>query len=292
MFSFVGCVLRKIIPMLQFVAGVVGLVSQSFAYVPPAEQIFSLMPHQKHQDIHVLVLTLETTFYGEEWPEGAMTVTETVCYRYPDRFLSKITVPSGDKVYFVQGEASLITIDQKIISEERSPMDAYKDLFLYRSPESIIYHLSKAGINTNTVSFGRLGNKIAYVIGAMYPDESHPQVWVEKDTFRPLRLFFPRSDTSAKIDIRYDHYFSIGGGMWYPGRVTFYKGDEPVKEQVLKTYNSSSADDAFPEYLFDIEELKKIYTSVMEPGHKDEASPVPELDDVKRTIDDFQKVFE
>jgi hypothetical protein len=278
--------------MLQLVAGFMGLVSYAFAYIPPAEQVFSLMPHQKHQDIHVLVLTLETTFYGDEWPDGVMAVKETVCYRYPDRFLSKINVPSGDKIYLVQGEASLITIDQKIISEEGLPMDAYKDLFLYRSPESIMYHLSKGGINTSTVSFGRLENKIAYVIGAVYPDESLPQVWVEKDTFRPLRLFFPRSDTSAKIDIRYDHYFGIGEGMWYPGRVTFYQDNQPVKEQVLKTYKSSSAADAFPEYLFDIEELKKIYTPVIEPGHKDEASPASELDDVKRTIDDFQKVFE
>jgi hypothetical protein len=278
--------------MLQVVAGFIGLVSHAFAYVPPAEQVFSLMPYQKHQDIHVLLLTLETTFYGDEWTDGAMTVTETVCYRYPDRFLSKINVPSGDKIYFVQGEASLIIIDQKIISEEGSPMDAYKDLFLYRGPESIIYHLLKGGINTNTVSFGRLANKIAYVIGAVYPDESQPQVWVEKDTFRPLRLLFPRSVTSAKIDIRYDHYFSLGRGMWYPGRVTFYQDDQPVKEQVLKTYKSSSAADAFPEYLFDIEELKKIYTPVIEPGHKDETSPGSELDDVKRTIDDFQKVFE
>jgi hypothetical protein len=278
--------------MLQLVAGFMGFVSYAFAYIPSAEQVFSLMPHQKHQDIQVLVLMLETTFYGDEWPDGAMTVKETVCYRYPDRFLSKIHVSSVDKIYFVQGEASLITIDQKIISEEKLPMDAYKDLFLYRSPESVMYHLSKEGINTGTVSFGRLDNKIAYVIGAVYPDESLPQVWVEKDTFRPLRLFFPRSDTSAKIDIRYDHYFSIGGGMWYPGRVTFYQDDQPVKEQVLKTYKTSSDADAFPEYLFDIEKLKKIYTSVIEQGHKDETSSTSELDDVKRTIDDFQKVFE
>jgi hypothetical protein len=284
--------LRKVIPILQVVAGCIGLVSHAFAYIPPAEQVFSLMPHQKHRDMHVLVLTLETTCYGDEWPERAMTFTETVCYRYPDRFLSKVNVPSGEKMYLVQGGASLITIDQKIISEKGSPMDAYKDLFLYRSPASLIDHLSKMGINTDTVSFGRLENKIAYVIGAVYPDESYAQVWVEKDTFRPLRLFFPRSDTSEKIDIRYDHYFSIGKGMWYPGRVTFYKGDQPVKEQVLKTYKSSFADDAFPEYLFDIEALKKSHASVIEPEYEEGASPASELDNVKQTIDDFQKVFE
>ena len=284
--------LRKFIPILQIVAGFMGLVSYAFAYIPPAEQVFSLMPHQKHQDIHVLVLTLETTCYGDEWPEGVVTLTETVCYRYPDRFLSKINASSGEKLYLVEGDASLHTIDQKIISEKTLPVDAYKDLFLYRRPASLIDHLSKIGIDTDTVSFGRLENKIAYVIGAVYPDESHPQVWVEKDTFRPLRLLFPRSDNSEKIDIRYDHYFSIGKGVWYPGRVTFYKDDQPVKEQVLKTYKSSSDDNAFPEYLFDIEELKKRCTSIIEPQSKDEASPVSEFNDVKQTIDDFEKVFE
>jgi hypothetical protein len=277
---------------LQVVAGFIALVSHAFAYIPPAEQIFSLMPHQKHQAIQVLVLTLETTSYGDEGPEGVVTLTETVCYRYPDRFLSKINATSGEKLYLVEGDASLITIDQKIISEKALPMDAYKDLFLYRSPESLMDHLSKVGIATDTVSFGRLENKIAYVIGAVYPDESYPQVWVEKDTFRPLRLLFPRSDTSEKIDIRYDHYFSIGKGMWYPGRITFYKDDQPVKEQVLKTYKSSSVYNAFPEYLFEIELLKESYTSVIEPRHKDEASPASDLDNVKKTIDDFQKVFE
>ncbi len=282
----------KIILILQLAALCSGWVSHAFAYVPPAEQIFSLMPNQKYRHSRVLVLTLETTFYGDEWAEGLSTFTETVSFRYPDRFLSTIKVPSGEKLYLAQGEESLTAIDQTIISEEESPMDFYKDLFLYRTPESLIYRLSKAGIDTSIVSFGRLEGEIAYVIGAVYPDESHPQVWVEKDTFLPLRLFFPASETSEKIDIRYDYYFNIGTRMWYPGRITFYENDRPVKEQALKTYKSSSDNNAFPEYLFDIEELKKSFTSVIEPEQKRDASSESELDNVKQTIDDFQKVFE
>ncbi len=282
----------KIILIFQVAVAFMGCVSHAFAYVPPAEQIFSLMPHQKHRQIRVLVLTLETTFYGDDWPDGLRAFTETVSYLYPDRFLSTIKAPSGKKLYVVQEGKSLVAIDQKIISEEESYIDSYKDIFLYRSPESLIDRLSKVGIDTKTVSFGRLEDKIAYVIGAVYPDESHPQLWVEKDTFRPLRLLFPPSDNSEKIEIRYDHYFNIGRGMWYPGRITFYENDKPVKEQALKTYKSSSKDDAFPEYMFDIEELKKSYTSVIEPEQRGDASAGSELDDVKQTIDDFQKAFE
>jgi hypothetical protein len=282
----------KTILIFQVTVALMGCVSYAFAYVPPAEQIFSLMPHQKHRQIRALVLTLETTFYGEDWPDGLRTFTETVSYLYPDRFLSTIKAPSGKKLYVVQEGKSLVAIDQKIISEEESYIDSYKDIFLYRSPESLIERLSKVGIDTKTVSFGRLEDKIAYVMGAVYPDESHPQLWVEKDTFRPLRLLFPPSGNSGKIEIRYDHYFNVGRGMWYPGRITFYENDKPVKEQALKTYKSSSKDDAFPEYMFDIEELKKSYTSVIEPERKGDASAGSEFDDVKQTIDDFQKAFE
>lgn len=282
----------KIILIFQIAVAFVGCVSHAFAYVPPAEEIFSLMSHQKHRQIRVLVLTLETTFYGDDWPDGLSTFTETVSYLYPDRFLSTIKAPSGKKLYVVQEGKSLVAIDQKIISEEESYIDSYKDIFLYRSPESLIDRLSKVGIDTKTVSFGRLEDKIAYVIGAVYPDESRPQLWVEKDTFRPLRLLFPLSDNSEKIEIRYDHYFNIGRRIWYPGRITFYENDKPVKEQALKTYKSSSKDNAFPEYMFDIEELKKSYTSVIEPEQGGDASAGSGLDDVKQTIDDFQKAFE
>lgn len=283
----------KGILIVQIVVAVIGWISYAFAYILPAEQICSLMPHHKHRQVRVLLLTLETTFYGDDWPEGLRTFTETVCYRYPDSFFSGIRVPSGEKIYVVQGEKSLTAVDKKIISEEESRLDSYKTLFLYRSPESLIDRLSKIGIDTHIVSFGRLEDKIAYVIGAVYPDESRPQVWVDKSTFRPLRLFFPSSDTSEEIDIRYLHYFNIGKKDWYPGRIIFYINDQPVKEQVLKTYKSSPKSNAFSEYRFDIEELKKSFTSVMEPGHGEAETPPPsELDDVKQTINDFQRAFE
>lgn len=267
-------------------------VSCAFAYVPPAEEVFSLMPHQKHRLIRALALTLETTFHGEAWPEGEISFTENVCFRYPDRFYSVIEVPSGRKIYAVQAEKTLTAVDNKIISMAESHTDRYKDLFLYRSPESLVDALLRAGIDTAIVSFGRLEGRIAYVIGAVYPDESFPQVWVDKDTFRPLRILFPASEGSEKTDIRYEQYFNIGHRMWYPGLIIFYSNDKIIKEQRLRTHESSSRDDAFPEYLFDIDKMQKTYRFFVEPDEKDDASSRSELDQVKKSIDDFQKAFE
>ncbi len=80
--------------------------------------------------------------------------------------------------------------------------------------------------------------------------------------------------------------------MWYPGLIIFYSNDKIIKEQRLRTHESSSKDDAFPEYLFDIDKMQKTYRFFVEPDEKGDASSRSELDQVKKSIDDFQKAFE
>lgn len=280
--------MKRFAPYLLCAFIILGPAATSRAYILPVEQILSFMIKQLGS-ARTLQVSQQTVIYDPSFEEGMREFDSTLYYRYPDRFRCEVRTPEGEHVRVISPEGAIFVTNGEIVRERESLFDDFKDLLLYRQTELLHRELSKVGVDLEVVSLGRYTDKICYVIGAKYPDESLPQVWIEKNTFRPIRyILTPGGPTdSDSEEVEYADYMSLGKDNWYPARILFYKNSRLAKMYVLKTFKINPE---LPAELFDIAHLKTIYQPMVSTHPS--PSPPSELDEVEKTITDFKKTFE
>jgi hypothetical protein len=186
-------------------------------------------------------------------------------------------------------DKSLTVIDEKVVHGYENRYDRYKDLLLFRSRPLLQNKLPSAGVNVAVSSIGRFQDKLAYIIGAQYPDETVPQIWVNKETFRPFRwIMADNTENGAKdrLEVRYLEWREVDG-VWYPMRIEFLRNHMLFRQILVQNIQVNPS---LSQNLFDIDQLKTIYPPMapLTPG-QDETD---ELRDVKKTIEEFRKIYE
>ncbi|MBW1896641.1 MAG: hypothetical protein JRI47_06250, partial [Deltaproteobacteria bacterium] len=178
--------MKRLTTCLLCILALLSFSTSTSSYILPAEQIVDFMIEQfgSARSFEILQTTI---VYDPELEEGVGEFDEVLYYRYPGRFRSDVSTPSGEQIRVVSPEGAISVVNGRIISETETLFDHFKDVLLYRKKSIVLKHLSDLHVDLNTVSLGRFKDKIAYVIGAKYPDDSVPQIWIEKDTFRPIR---------------------------------------------------------------------------------------------------------
>jgi hypothetical protein len=185
----------------------------------------------------------------------------------------------------------LTVTDGKAETGVENRFDAYKDILLYRSHEMLEEKLLLLGIDITLVRLERFRGKKAYVLGAKSPDKSVSQIWIEKDTFTPLRLITASKSAHKKgkksLEIRYADWCQTEG-ILYPMRIEFYQKEEMVREVHVRNIELNPH---FPGALFDMKSLGSDRigrdSAVSGLPKTDEAS-----DEVQKIIDDFRKIYE
>ncbi len=171
-----------------------------------------------------------------EIAESAFKLDETLYYDFINiQFRSDIVSEERKRIHVFSSGNAVTVIDDKITSETENLFDYYKDVLLYRSRKSIQNQLLNFKIDTNISSFGRFLKKIVYIIGAKYPDETVPQLWVDKETFLPVRWIIHNIRSSGHqeiLEIRYLKWQPIEGSS-YPKRIEFYHNDSLVHNTLL-----------------------------------------------------------
>jgi hypothetical protein len=216
---------------------------------------------------------------------------ESLRYVFSEAFRSDIVSDSNQRVYIFNQGRTITVIDGVISDAVESRFDLYKDLLLYRSRNELTDRLSELGIDVTVSSLGRFDGQLALVIGAEFPDESVSQVWIDKETFHPLRMIVtgatsPYSNSKAYLEIRYSGWQKIGQ-IWYPMRIEFLQDGKTVREIEVDDYQLNPN---FSKGIFDIAHLKSEYLQpVMKPDHTGENEG---LSEVQKTIEEFKKIFE
>ncbi len=258
------------------------------AYVLKGIHILDLMIRNLGKDKRLLV-SQKLVFHGSNPERESIELYETLRYVFPETFRSDIFSGNTQRINIVSKGIVLTVIDQKIVTESETKFDYYKDILLYHSRILIKNRLSLLGVDVSVSSLGRFHDKIAYVIGAEYPEESTSQLWVDKESFLPIRwLIIGKSGERDDdfLEIRYLKWRKIKK-TWYPMRIELFQNDVLVRE--IKV-NNIKVNPFFHKDLFDIRKLKlKCLSAVPVLPSKYESS---EFDDVRETIEDFRKMFE
>lgn len=261
-------------------------VSPLWAYVPPAPQLLRSM-EQALGRVPALLVRQQVFFLNGRGTTGGTVLSETLKYEFPDRFRSDIQAESARRTHVVSSGKILVVVDGQIFAETENRYELYKDLFLYNSMPLIAERLTSLGVDASLSSLGRLDGRLVYVLGAKYPDETRPQLWLDKETFRPARwILRPSAGVVAGglLDIRYTQWRRTGE-IWYPWQIHFHLDKVLVRRIQVKDVKLAAK---FPAEVFDIDRLK---TSVA-PKVGAEAKPPPLLEEVQTTIDNFRRLYE
>jgi outer membrane lipoprotein-sorting protein len=260
----------------------------SHAYVLHGYHLLDLM-RREMGTARSLEVVQKLTIQESVVPTEALVVQETLSYRFPVAFRSEFASAVGEHIQIFSNGKALTVVDGRIVSDTESELDHYKDIFLFNTRELLIKCLSQLGVAADVSSLGRFQGRIAYVLGAQYPDETVPQLWLDKETFRPMRwLLKPAAagNLSEALEVRYDNWRKLSS-IWYPERIEFYQGDRLLRRmQVQRT----RVNPQFSKRLFDVAYLKSIYPYAAAPPPAQGESGGN--NDIQRTIDRFRKLFE
>jgi hypothetical protein len=206
-------------------------------------------------------------------------------------FRSDAKSDDSERIHVVSDNRSLTIVDGTIVPPVANRFDLYNDIFLFRTREGLAERLSDLGVDVSVTSLGRFEGQIYFVIGAIYPDTSVSQIWIDRDTFLPSRWIIrgnpPQADTGSDVlEVRYLTWWKSGKSR-YPSRIEFYQDGNLVRVNQIKSFRDG---DVFSSDLFDIDHLRSIYPQAPQqplvPGEPEEPS------EVQKTIDEFKRVFE
>ena len=253
------------------------------AYVLPGPYLLELMTQHLGAGDRLLV-TQKLLIHDTDSGAGPVEFNETLKFVFPETFRSDINSEKVQRIHILSNDGVLTVIDKKISSESDSPYDHYTDLLLFRSNPSLQKRLLKLGVNVRISSLGRYQGKTAYVLGAQYPDEDAPQVWLDKNTFRPMRWIMT-GRPNQRLEVLYLNWQATNQ-TWYPMHIEFFLNDSLIREIYVQDIKINPS---FPAEIFDIQEIRSQYPqqALSEPENKDKA----DVDEVQKTIEEFKKIY-
>jgi hypothetical protein len=189
------------------------------AYIPPAGFILARLAEKRLAvNASELEVTLETS-YG-----GADAVAEKLLLKRPYRLRWTRAEGDGEWAYvYKDGEAAEVSSAGEV-KRWRVEIEPLAELLTPKAQaqeplrEEYLGVIKKLGIDTGVVSLARFSSRVSYVIGARSKDRDRNQLWVDKDSFQPVRLMFRGEHEGKK-------------GMW---------------DWQLREFGSRETGDAFP----------------------------------------------
>ena len=229
--------------------------------------------------------------YADEIAEVSetMELEGSLRYIFSQAFRSDARSNDSERIFIFSNGKTLTLIDGNSAPEATNRFDLYKDLLFYRSREKLVERLIKLGVDVSISSLGRFEEKIAFVIGAEYPDESVSQVWIDQNTFLPLRWIIKGADPAGESDtleIRYLIWWKIDK-IRYPSRIEFYQDGNLVRVNQAINFEENAT---FSDELFDIDYLRTV--SPRAPAQPIVPGEPQEPSEVEKTIEEFRRIFE
>jgi len=223
-------------------------------------------------------------------PKSSVELEESLRYIFAqEAFRSDARSAASERIYVFAAGRSLTIVDGYIVPNAQNRFELYKDVLLYRSRQALSERLMRLGVDVSVSSLGRFEGRIAFVVGADYPDESVPQLWVDKETLLPMRwLIQPARDDSGigSLEVRYLNWWKIGKTR-YPAKVEFYQDGNLVRACRSVDFEENPH---FPPELFDIDSLQAVYPRQAPAPADEQNSGQP--NEVQKAIEEFQNLFE
>lgn len=210
---------------------------QAVAYVLEGPHILELTADALGK-ITALQVHQRLSIYPETAEIEPTVLDETAIYVMPQRFRSDIVSDGRHRTHLVVADSSLTVVEGRTVVDQDG-FDRYQQLLRSRTRQRLMRTLNQLGVETAISSLGRLEEKVVFVLGARYPDESRSQLAVDKQTFLPVRLLLvdhrPTGD-DRRMEIVYQNWQKVQNGV-FPFQVLFYLNGRLAREIQVTNLN-------------------------------------------------------
>jgi outer membrane lipoprotein-sorting protein len=275
--------LNKFLVIFLMVAIATGLYAPANAYVLPGPYILELMT-QNLGKAKSLLVSQTLVIHDHTLQKSGVELNETLRYVFPGMFRSDTLSEHVHRIHVLSKGKALTVIDGKVADESDNPYDRYKNILLFKPGKMLQDKLPLLGVDVTVSSLGSFQGKPAYVLGARYPDETAPQIWLDKDTFRPFRWI--TTSKAGNMEVRYAQWKKVHH-TWYPMRIEFFMAGILVREIHVQNIKVNPS---FSKKLFDITHLRSLYPQ-SPPAERGQENK-KDLNEVQKTIQDFKKLYE
>ena len=165
-------------------------------------------------------------------PLPTSALQETVRIRFPYDFRADASGDGYQRQMLISGGTALMAVNGVLQSGPLPRYARYNEILMVKPRPALADHLRMMGVDVTISSLGRLEDRYCYVVGARFPDETVAQLWVDKDTFHPLRLMLPPAAMSSgegPVEIRYRNWI-FTEGMAYPMHVVMRQNHQIMQE--------------------------------------------------------------
>ena len=222
-------------------------------YIPSAHFIIKMML-RGNQAVHDVEVEQTATLFDEYSGEDGLQAPSKLYIKFSGSFRLDTTLPFEREILLHSDGLTLTVMNGGIVSEVPDIRCILKDFLVERSPDNILEVLHANHINTDRMGLGRFNGKIAYIIGANEGQTQAPQLWLDKDTFLPVRFIKEeeKEDGPSILEVRYLNYKYIDRKYRYPSVVEFYRDNKlTLRYQTRKVVVNTS----IPNNLFDIQKI-------------------------------------
>ena len=225
------------------------------AYVLPGKQVLALMEekHSVPQSLEVRQVVSQLPLDGA--PRLAASLRETLHFHFPDRFRADTSGEDYQRISIRTPQDRLVVVNGQIRTGPPERFEAYTEILLKHTRAAMSDYLLQMGVDLDVSSLGRFEDDYCFVIGAAYPDQSRAQLWIQKDTFRPLRLMLPPSTVEPQagpLEVRFLDWGQIEGAV-YPMLIQIYRKHQLFREMRVENLRADTVQDPV---LFDTAALR------------------------------------
>jgi len=254
------------------------------AFVPQTPHLLYLVIEKIKQPAGIEAYQTQTVLNYQDSEKGYSTLEEKLIYAYPNRLRSEF-ISDTLTSFSVESDFKFVKVMHGVIvSQEKSLVDLYTDILLYRDYESLLNQLILAGIDTEKVSFQRYNDTICYVIGrSTAKGKPFPSLWIEKDTFFPIKYVVEKN--GRQVEFFYGNWQRVSK-TWYPMQVRIFLDNQLFSMINVRHFNLNSGASSS---LFDIAHMKRLYPENESDSLDENSKQVDELD---KRLEDFKKLYE
>lgn len=206
----------------------------AWAYIPPSQFIVHTMI-KKHTGYKTVTVKSQVSAMNNGQPVPDVSFKDTTVFYFATGTLrSRATDAKGDVLFEQERRVSDLPINPLLLFDANAarviaglkgkgvPVQTDAD-FPNAAPNGADVRDRMAAEKTSLV---RWNGSLAWALGDR--GDNTPQLWVEKDTFIPVRLMF--TDSGDKVDLLYDRYRQTRA-FFYPWTITWEKAD---KQPILR----------------------------------------------------------
>ncbi len=228
------------------------------AFIPEAPHLLYLVISKIKRPVGIEARQTRTILNYQDSGPPYIELKEKLLFSYPDKL--RIQVLSQDLASFsVESDFEFVKIiDGALFSSDKSLIDLYSDILLYRDHETLLNQLDLWGIDTTKVSFQRYNDTICYVIGGPLEENqgnnfNFPGLWIEKDTFLPIKYVVEKN--GKRVEFFYKNWQKISKTM-YPMQIHIFLDNRLF---AMINLNNVHLRSGFLPILFDINTIISLY---------------------------------